>query len=135
VHLVQLGVHVGIHVLTVHVQRRGGTGGAAQSSVQHGAVLGDVDVSAGEHRLDPAGQAHLVRELQEELDCAVGDEVLRQVDVQVTGPEGEPLRPVGVLGEPGAQVGGEGVLVGVQAGAGAGAGGVDRCGDHFSSSG
>ena len=135
VHLVQLGVHVRVDVLTVHVQRWSGAGRAAERGVQHGPVLGDVDVRTGEHLLDPPREADLISKLEEQFHGAVADQVLGQVHVQVRGAEAVPLRTVGLGVEPGAQVRGEGVLVGVQAGPGAGAGGVDRCGGHCSSSG
>ena len=56
----------------------------APAGRQDRAVLGDVDVLPGEHGLDPARQVDLTRESDEKRERLVGQEVLRQVDVQVT---------------------------------------------------
>ena len=48
-HRVQDGVHIAHHILTVDGQRR--IAGQSQCRVQHGAVLGGVDVLAGQHRV------------------------------------------------------------------------------------
>ncbi len=50
-HLGEHLVHVGDDVLAVHDEAGGRR--HAQGDVQHGAVLGDVDVLAGEHGVDP----------------------------------------------------------------------------------
>ena len=54
-HAVEDLVDVGDDVLAVDHERRVARG--AQGGVQDGAVLGDVDVLAAEHRLDALGQA------------------------------------------------------------------------------
>ena len=58
----------------------------AQRDVQHRAVLGDVDVLAGEHRVAPRGDARLVRELEEQAQRLVGDAVLRVVEQEAGAP-------------------------------------------------
>ena len=53
-HPVEHLVHVGHHVLAVDLQA--GASGHAQGHVEHGPVLGGVDVLAGEHRVDAPTQ-------------------------------------------------------------------------------
>ena len=75
-----------------------------QRHVEDGAVLGDVDVLAGEHRfaalLDPA----LAGELAEQDQRLVGDPVLGEVEVEAGAVGDQPLAALGVLGEEVAQV-------------------------------
>ena len=54
-HLVQHGVHGRDHVLAVHLDHR--VARRAQRGVQHGAVLGDVDLLAAEHGVPQPGHA------------------------------------------------------------------------------
>ena len=82
-HRVEHLLHVVIDVLPVDDERGRGAGRPAQRGVQHGAVFGRVDVLAGEHRGVALGDAGLLGELHERGEDLVGDEVLRQVDVQV----------------------------------------------------
>ena len=96
-HPVEHGVHLGDHVDAVDDQRR--VLGHPEGHVEHGAVLGDVDVVAAEHGIDPPAQPAGLGQGQEEADRLVGDAVLRVVEVQ-PGPFGdEALAPVRVLGE------------------------------------
>ena len=76
-----------------------------QRDVQHGAVLGDVDVLAGEHRV-AALRAARTRSASStsSLERLVGDPVLRVVEEEAGALGGQPLAAVGVLGEQIAQV-------------------------------
>jgi len=67
--------------------------------VQHGTVLGEVDVLAREHRGDLLGQPGLLRERDERLDGRVGDEVLGVVEVQLDGVGGQARAALRVGGE------------------------------------
>ncbi len=80
-------------------------GRSPQRGVQHGAVLGGVDVPPGEHRVATLLQPHLRGEVEQRLEDVVLHERLGQVDVQVARVEGQSLDPVRVLGEPATQVG------------------------------
>jgi hypothetical protein len=67
--------------------------------VQHGPVLGRVDVLPGEHRLDALPQPGPPGERQQRVEHLVGDQVLAVVDVQVGHLGGEPLPPPRVARE------------------------------------
>ena len=58
----------------------------AQRHVQHGPVLGHVDVLAAEHRVAPLRHPGLGRELDEQPHRLVGDPVLRVVKVDARRP-------------------------------------------------
>ena len=60
-----------------------------QRGVQHRAILGDVDVLARQHGVSPLRHADLLGEVDQGIQDLAGHQVLRQVDVQVTGGEGE----------------------------------------------
>ena len=96
-HLVQHLVDVRDHVLPVDRQLR--VAGQPQRGVQHGTVLGDVDVLSAKHRLPAAGDVSLLREPQQRRDDVVVDEVLRQIDVQVPDGVRETGGPFRVVGE------------------------------------
>ena len=59
--------------------------GRAQGHVQDGAVLGDVDLLAAEHGVDPRAQPGLLGQVKEELEGLVGDAVLRVIQVDAHG--------------------------------------------------
>ncbi|OEI67192.1 hypothetical protein Cus16_3201 [Curtobacterium sp. ER1/6] len=109
VDLVERGVHVGVDVLAVDDERRLDALGTTERGVQHGAVLGDVDVLTGEHRLEALGDTGVLRDLEQRGEDVVVDEALRQVHGQVGGLERVALGTAGVAVEPTAQVGGESV--------------------------
>ena len=90
-------MHVGDDVPTVDGQRR--VAREAKCRVQHGTVLGDVDVLAGEHRLDALRQPGLVREPHEQRQRLIGDAVLRVVEMETCGLGGQPLAARRVRGE------------------------------------
>ena len=76
----------------------------AQRHVQHRAVLGDVDLLAAEHRVDPLAQARLLGQLQQQLQRLVGDAVLRVVEIDARGLERQALAARRVVGEQSAQM-------------------------------
>ena len=78
--------------------------GIAQRRVEHGPVLADVDVLAGEHRVATPGDPDLVGEVQQCRQHVVAQQRLRQVDVEVGRREAQPVDPAGVGREPAAQV-------------------------------
>ena len=73
-HPVEHGVDLGHDVGAVH--RDDVAPGRPQGHVQHGPVLGDVDLLALEHGLDPGAQAGLLRQLQQQPQGLVGDRCL-----------------------------------------------------------
>ena len=77
-HLVEHGVDLGHDVLAIDDD--GCSSRRAQRHVQDGAVLGDVDLLAAEHGVDPRAQAGFLRQLQEQLEGFVGDAILRVVE-------------------------------------------------------
>ena len=95
-------VHLGDHVDAVHGQRL--ARGHAQGDVQHGAVLGDVDVLPAEHRVPAFGQAGLFGQVDQQPYGLVGDPVLGVVEVDPGRLRGQPFPTAGVPGEEVAQV-------------------------------
>jgi hypothetical protein len=77
-HLVENRMHLGHDVFAIHddgcVSRR------AQSDVQDGSPLGDVDFLAPEHGIDLRAQACFRRQLQEKLKGLVGDPIFRVIE-------------------------------------------------------
>ena len=71
-------VHLGDHVDPVDDERA--VARHPQRDVQHGTVLRDVDVLAGEHRVAPLRHAALLGERDEQAQRLVGDPVLRVVE-------------------------------------------------------
>ena len=100
-----------VYVLAVNGQCGGVALGAAQCGVQHGAVLGDVNVLAGEHCLASLLQLDLFSELEQQLNGLGSNQVLGEVDVQFVGGEAELLRAFRVSGKPFAQVRSEGLVM------------------------
>ena len=101
-HLAQHRVHLRDDVLAVDDDRR--VLGRAQRGVQHGAILGDVDLVAAEHRVDALTQARPAGQLEEQTHGLVGDAVLRVVEVETLTLGRETLAPLRVGGEEVAQV-------------------------------
>ena len=87
-HAVEHGVHLGDDVDPVDDQRRRAR--HAQRDVEHGAVLGVVDVLAGEHRGGPLPHPCLVGEGEQQPQRLVGDAVLGVVEVDVDRVGGQP---------------------------------------------
>ena len=78
-HLVQHGVHLGDDVDAVDLDVL--ALGRAQRDVQDGAVLGDVDLLAREHRVDPGTEPGPLGQGDEQADGLVGEAVLGVVEV------------------------------------------------------
>ena len=119
-------MHVCVYVLAVDGQGGGVALGAAQGGVQHGAVLGDVNVLTGEHSLASLLQLDLFGELEQQLNGLGGNQVLGKVNVQLVSGEAELLGTGGVGGKPLAQVRGESLVVSGQSRPGRGGRGVNR---------
>ena len=75
-----------------------------QRHVEDGAVLGDVDVLAGEHRFAALLDAALAGQLAEQHQRLVGDPVLREVEVEAGAVGDQALAALRVGGEEVAQV-------------------------------
>ena len=73
---------------------------AAQRGVQHGAVLGVVDVHAGVHGLGALVELDGLGQVGEQLQGLRLDQVLGQIEVQVACIEAQLLDALGVIGEP-----------------------------------
>ena len=78
--------------------------GHPQRHVQHGPVLGHVDVLAAEHGVPALGHAGLLGQRHEQPHGLVGDPVLGVVQVEPGRLGGQPLAPARVPGEQLAQV-------------------------------
>src|SRR5207249_2567550 len=65
-HLIEDGMHLEHDILAVECYGR--TFRGAQSNVQNGALLGDIDLLAAEHGIDATAQIRLFGELDEELE-------------------------------------------------------------------
>ncbi len=76
----------------------------AQSHMQDGAILGEVDPFAPEHGVDPLIQATIAGQLQKQLECFVGDPVLRVIEEQAQGLDRHALAALGIIGKQLAQV-------------------------------
>ena len=100
VHTVENLVDVGHAILPVNHELAGICGRAAKSRVQHGAVLGGVDVRAREHGVAMLFDAHLAREVAQELDGLFGHEVLGEVKVEIVQIVGELAHAVCVVCKP-----------------------------------
>ena len=86
-HLLQHAIDLGHHVFTVHKNRA--IGSIAQRDVQHGAVLGEVDLLPREHLLRPPRHVRLQRQVEEEPHGFVGHAVFRVIEEDVTSLGGE----------------------------------------------
>ena len=96
-HPVEHLVHLGDHVDAVDDERAASR--HPQRDVEHRAVLGDVDLLPGEHRVAPLRDARLFRERDEQPQRLVGDAVLRVVEEEARRLDGEPLGAAGIVGE------------------------------------
>ena len=107
-HRVEHRVHVGDHVLAIHGQS--GVAGKAQRGVQHGAILGGVDVLTGQHGVAARFEAGRAGEVGQQAQRLAGHPVLAVVDIQVSDGQRQIAAPGRVLGEQLPQ-GGAGELV------------------------
>jgi hypothetical protein len=78
--------------------------GHAQRHVEHGPLLGHVDLLAGEHGVDPLAQAGGLGDADEEADRLRRQPVLRVVEEEALGLDREAFAPLRVGGEEVAQV-------------------------------
>ena len=66
-----------------HLGRRQGLASRrAQRRVQHGALLGDVDLVSAEHRVDALAQSAVLRQRHQQAQRLIGDAVLGVVQIQ-----------------------------------------------------
>jgi hypothetical protein len=96
-HLVENGMDLGHHVLTVVYDRSPAR--RAQGDVQDRAVLRDVDPLAPEHGIDATPQPRLAGELQQESQGLIGDQVLGVVEVDSCGLDRQPVAARAILGK------------------------------------
>src|SRR5271165_3610753 len=82
-HLVQYGVDARNDVLAINLDHFALR--SAQSDVQDRAFFRDVDLFAAKHGIDPLTQAGLLRQLQQQLQCLVGDAILGVIEVNSGG--------------------------------------------------
>ena len=128
-HLVEDFVDFGDYVFAVDVDD--GVFGGAEGCVEDGAVLGDVDLFAGEHGFGAGFEAGFFGYGEEEFEGLVGDAVFAVVEEEAFGFEGVLGAAAGVLGEEVFEggcfelggVGGE-VFPGLAVGEGGGGGGL-----------
>ena len=104
IHAIEDLVHVGDDVLAVNDELAFLARRTAQRGVQDGAVLGGVDVLAGEHGVAALLELHLAGKIAQQLDGLIGHQVLGQIEVQVTGVKAQLVHALGIGGEPGLEV-------------------------------
>ena len=132
VHAVENLVHVGDDILAVDDELALLGCRAAQCGVQDGAVLGGVDVLAGEHGVAALLELHLAGKIAQQFDGLIGHQVLGQVEVQVTGVKTQLVHALRIGSEPGLEVdtlGLELLLMGLERLPSGGRRSVDRCGN------
>ena len=132
IHAVENLVHVGDDVLVVDDELALLACRAAQRGVQDGAVLGGVDVLAGEHGVAALLELHLAGKIAQQLDGLISHQVLGQVEVQVTGVKAQLVHALGIGGEPGLEVdtlGLELLLMGLERLPSGSRRSIDRCGN------
>ena len=100
-HARQHRVHVGHDVTPVDLDHR--VGRRAQRRMQHGAILGDVDLVAAEHGVALGRQAALLRKLCQQRNGLWRDAVLRIVEHEPAALDRETRGAAGILGEQRAQ--------------------------------
>ncbi len=104
IHAIEDLVHVGDDILAVDNELALIACRTAQRGVQDGTVLGGVDVLAGEHGVAALLELHLAGKIAQQLDGLIGHQVLRQIEVQVTGVKAQLVHALGIGGEPGLEV-------------------------------
>ena len=104
IHAIEDLVHVGDDILAVNDELALLACRTAQCGVQNSAVLGGVDVLAGEHGVAALLELHLAGKIAQQLDGLIGHQVLGQVEVQVAGVKAQLIHAVDIGGEPGLEV-------------------------------
>ena len=105
---------------------------ATERGVQHGTVLGGVDMHAGVHLVAALLDVRGACKVAEQLHRLVGHEVLGEVKTQVVHIKGELLNALGVGGKPifkADAVTLKGIVMGLQGRPSLRLGGIDRCGN------
>ena len=132
IHAVEDLVHVGDDILAVNDELALLACRTAKRGVQNSAVLGGVDVLAGEHGVAALLELHLAGKIAQQLDGLIGHQVLGQVKVQVTSVKAQLVHTLGIGSEPGLEVdalGLELLLMGLERLPSGGRRSVDRCGN------
>ena len=88
-HAVENGMNLWNNINAIDFDRCRARG--AEGGMEHGAVLGDVDLVTTEHGVNLAAQTGCVREIDEASDCLAGDEVFRIIQEKPGGFELELL--------------------------------------------
>ncbi|MOA44069.1 hypothetical protein D3C78_1662970 [compost metagenome] len=71
----------------------------AQRGMQRRAALGGVDHLAAEHRLDRLVEMRFLGQRHQQVEGVGTDQVLREVEEQAAGADGEALEALGIFGE------------------------------------
>ena len=100
VHLVELSAHVGNAVLVAVEDRANLVGRTTEGGMENSAVLGRVDMDAGIHLVAALLDLDLAREVDEQLDRLVSDEVLGEIEAQIVDVERQLLNTLVVGCEP-----------------------------------
>src|SRR5262249_38728503 len=83
------------HILTIHDD--GGVPGSTQGNMQDRTLFRYVDLLPAEHRLHPGPNSGLLGELNEELHGFIGDAILRVVEIEARGLDGQALTASGII--------------------------------------
>ena len=132
IHAIEDLVHVGDDILAVNDELALLACRTAQCGVQNSAVLGGVDVLAGEHGVAALLELHLAGKIAQQLDGLIGHQVLGQVEVQVAGVKAQLVHALCIGSEPCLKVdtlGLELLLMGLERLPSGGRRSVDRCGN------
>jgi len=96
-HPTQHRVDFGDHIFAVDHDRR--ILRRTQSHVEHGATFGDVDFLTAEHGLRPGAEAAFLRQLEEQRQRFIRNQILRVVEEQTRPFGGELFATLGVIRE------------------------------------
>ena len=96
-HLVEHRVDAGNDILAI--DKDGFSFGRAQGDVQHGALLGDVDLVPAKHGVDALPQAGLLGKLEQKLAGFLGDAVLGVVEEKAGRLDGKAGCALGIVGK------------------------------------
>ena len=96
-HLVEHGMHFRHDVLPIDLDHSAAR--RPQRHVEHGAVLGDVDLLAAEHGVDPRAEAGPFGQMDQQRERLFREPVLRVVEVQALGFADERLATLGIVGK------------------------------------
>ena len=96
-HLIKHCVDLGHYILAVDDYRC--TSRRAQSDMQNGSILRDINLIASKHRIDPRSQAGFLCQLKQELEGFIGDAILRVIEVETHCLRGQALAALRVIGK------------------------------------